>query len=48
MDRRVHHRQGMASHQDSRVMTVLVVTECRVMLVVQGMDSVEVIAAVQV
>lgn len=43
MDRRVHHRQDMANLRDSRVMIVPVGMECRVMLVVQGMDSVEVI-----
>ena len=48
MDRQVHHRQDMESHQDSRVLTVLVVMECRVMPVVQGMGSMEVIEVAQV
>jgi len=38
----------MASHKDSRAMIVAVVTECRVIPVVQGMGSMEVIEVTQV
>ena len=50
MDRLVHRRPDMESHQDRLDMTVLVVMECRVNMVLmpQDMDSLEVVVVVEV